>query len=1007
VTGAGGSEPRLVQNVTAVGGFAYGAVGADVHVFGNGLPLYLLANWHTPADADPEWLRELPSRMLNARRAVVPFTGREDELAQLRRWRDDGPRLAARWLHGPGGAGKTRLAAELAAESAAAGWRVIAAFHGPDADPIEPGSQDLSLADRAGVLVIVDYADRWLITNLTWLLKNALLHRAGVPTRVLLVARTADGWPAVRAILDTHQAGTSSRLLPSLAVAGDERTGMFTVARDSFAALYQAPSPGEIEAPGPLDDPEFGLTLAVHMAALVAVDARVRGDRPPADMAGLTMYLLDREQLHWRRLYGDHADRPDAGHTYRTAPEVMNQAVFTAAITGTVPRGVGTALLASLDLADPEQVVDDHAVCYPPAEPAGKSVLEPLYPDRLAEDFLALTMPGHRADYPAQPWASATTALLLARHGGRRTPAAWTARAVTFLASAASRWPHLGTGNLYPLLLGDPQLALDAGSAALSVIAGLPDITPAVLEAIEARLSDQRHVDLDPGIAALAVRLAEYRLTLSEDPAEQARIHGDLGGRLLNAGLDRQGLAAAQTALEIRRRLAESGSHEDQIFLALAVNNLGVMLLQAGRWRETIAPFREAVELARRLGGPDSGAPMPLFPMALVNLGAGLRSAGQWEEALAATGEAVAVHRRLASANPDAHLPTLGTMLNNQGVFLGETGRGEEALAAVREAVEIRRRLAGDDPSAHLSHLADSLGNLGAASWGVGRRPDALAATEEAVEIRRRLARANPDAQESALAMSLANRGVFLSGAGRFQEALAAAEEAVEIRRRLARISPDTQEPELAASLTVMGNQLSILGRQQEAEAAFQAALVLLRRLAEVNPDFHLRNLAMVLNNLGNTLARAGQHQDGLDALQEAVEIRRRLAQAHPAAHEPDLATALANLSSVLGAVERQQDSLDALQEAVAIFRRQVRSGASAYEPELARSLASLGDFLSGTGRLEEALDAFVEAAAAYQHLTEPAAGTYAKQLEDAQRRAVEIAHRLKANKEDRPASAR
>jgi tetratricopeptide (TPR) repeat protein len=997
VTGADGAEPRIVQNVTAVGGFAYGAVGADIHVFGNGLPLYLLANWHTPADADREWLRELPSRMLNARRAVVPFTGREDELAQLRRWRDDGPRLAARWLYGPGGAGKTRLAAEFAAESAAAGWRVVAAFHGPDADPIEPGSQDLSLAGRAGLLVVVDYADRWLLTNLTWLLKNALLHRGGVPTRVLLVARTADGWPAVRGILDTHQAGTSSRLLPALAAEDDERTGMFAIARDSFAALYQVPSEAEIEAPGPLDDPEFGLTLAVHMAALVAVDARVSGDRPPADLAGLTMYLLDREQLHWRRLYGDHADTPDAGHAYRTSPEVMNRAVFTAALTGSVPRGVATALLTSLDLADPEQVLDDHAVCYPPAEPAGKSVLEPLYPDRLAEDFLALTMPGHRADYPAQPWAASTTALLLTRHGDRPAAAAWTARAVTFLASAASRWPHLGTGHLYPLLLGDPQLALDAGSAALSVIAGLPDATPAVLEAIEGRLSDRRHVDLDPGIAALAVRLAEHRLALSDDPAEQARIHTDLGGRLLNAGLDRQGLAAAQTALEIRRRLAESGSHEDQILLALAANNLGVMLLQVGRWRETIAPFREAVELARRLGGPDSGAPMPLFPMALGNLGAGLRSVGQWEEALAVTGEAVAVHRRLASANPDAHLPALGTMLNNQGVFLGETGRREESLAAVREAVEIRRRLAGDDPSAHLSHLADSLGNLGSASWAAGQRQEALAATEEAVAIRRRLARANPDAEESALAMSLSNRGVFLSGAGRFQEALAAAEESVEIRRRLARISPDTQEPELAGSLTVMGNQLSILGRQQEAVAAHQAALVLLRRLAEANPSFHRRNLAMVLNNLGNALARAGQHQDGLDALKEAVEVRR-LTQANPEAPEPDLAIALANLSNLLGVLTRHQDGLDAVQEAVGIFRRHVRSGASPYEPELAHSLLSLGDFLSGTGRLEEALDVFAEAVAAYQSLAEATPEAYAKQLEDAQRRALEIRSRLEMN---------
>jgi hypothetical protein len=175
-----------VQNVTAVGGFAYGAVGADIHVFGNGLPLYLLANWHTPPAVDRDWLRELPSRMLDARRAVLPFTGREDELVRLRRRRNEGPRLAVRWPHGPGGAGKTRLIAELAAESVAAGWRVVSAFHGPDADAIEPGSQDLGLADRVGVLLVVEYADRWL-------LKNALLHRAGVPTLFLLLSRTAAG----------------------------------------------------------------------------------------------------------------------------------------------------------------------------------------------------------------------------------------------------------------------------------------------------------------------------------------------------------------------------------------------------------------------------------------------------------------------------------------------------------------------------------------------------------------------------------------------------------------------------------------------------------------------------------------------------------------------------------------------------------------------------------------------------------------------------------------------
>ena len=92
----------MIQHVTATAGFAYGVVGADLHVFGDGTPV------------------------LNARFAVVDFTGRDDELAPLQHWRRNGPRLAARWLHGPSGAGKTRLAAQFAAQS-----------------------------------MIVDYADRW------------------------------------------------------------------------------------------------------------------------------------------------------------------------------------------------------------------------------------------------------------------------------------------------------------------------------------------------------------------------------------------------------------------------------------------------------------------------------------------------------------------------------------------------------------------------------------------------------------------------------------------------------------------------------------------------------------------------------------------------------------------------------------------------------------------------------------------------------------------------------
>ena len=180
-------------------------------------------------------------------------------------------------------------------------------------------------------------------------------------------------------------------------------------------------------------------------------------------MAGLSAYLLDRERKHWTLLYENRIE----GLDFQTPPSVMNHVTFTAALTGATTHPRGTTILNSLNLElPPGRLLTDHATCYPPAEPG--TVLEPLYPDRLAEDFLALMMPGHPADYPAQSWAASTATMLLARHGDQRAPADWTPRAVTFLASAAHRWPHLGLDYLFPLLLDDPQLAVDAGSAALT-----------------------------------------------------------------------------------------------------------------------------------------------------------------------------------------------------------------------------------------------------------------------------------------------------------------------------------------------------------------------------------------------------------------------------------------------------------------------------------------------------------------------------------------------------------
>ncbi|QUH03605.1 tetratricopeptide repeat protein [Saccharopolyspora erythraea] len=922
MTTAGDGPSQVHQEVRVEGGFGYGVIGADLHVFADRGPVYVLEEYRRSQPPDPDWLAELPSRMLNARYAVVDFTGRQDELALLRQWRDTGPRLAARWLHAPGGQGKTRLAARFAEESLAAGWKVVTATHGPGSVLPPPGSQDLRLTGKRGLLLIIDYADRWPLSHLTWLLSNALLHQSAVPARVLMLARGADAWPAVRAALANHQAGTSSQHLAALPDDTGQRTEMFTAARDSFATRYALGSATDVRPPARLDGPDFGLTLALHIAALVAVDAHATGRRPPADMANLTIYLLDREHLHWARLHtsGEH-DTGDTDRGYLTPPAVMNRTVFTAALTGPLARSPATTVLGSLHVPlEPERVLTDHSLCYPPADPTGTSVLEPLYPDRLAEDFIALTLPGHTADYPTQSWAAPTTSTLLAANGDRSTPS-WTPRTVTFLAAAAERWPHVGPDHLYPLLHASPELAVAAGGAALTSLAGLPDIDPDLLESIASHFPEDRRVDLDAGIAAVTVRLAPHRLTHGSGWSTQVAIHHDVGLRLHYAGREPQALQAAEQAVAAARRLVEEAAGTR----ARTMERLKRAASDPAFARAAAASGLTAEEKLARLGAEEKAT----------QLGAG-------------------AERMLAGA------------LRSLGRRLSALGRKDEALAASEEAVTIMRRLVQDFPTVYDDEFGAALYSLGGDLASMGRPGDASAAAQEAVQTYRRLAAADPAAYEPDLAIFLVGCGTGLFDQGRLPEALALTEEGVAIMRRHAQADPATREPSFAELLSTLSLRLSNSKRPAEATATAQEAVAVYRRLAGINPAAHEPELAEALRCLGMCLLNAGR-SESLDASGEAVGIQRRLARDIPAAYEPRLAEALLVHSWCLYATGRHAEALAATREQVEVYRRLSQGNPGTYEHRFAVALLSFAGLCAGTkSEIDSGLSAINEVITTY-----------------------------------------
>ncbi|WP_329377597.1 tetratricopeptide repeat protein [Streptomyces sp. NBC_01716] len=959
-------EPAARQVVRAEGGFAYGVIGADIHVFGDGRPVYVLRNWQGPPVSDPEWLRELPSRMLSARHEVVPFTGRAHDLGELRGWRDAPRRLSARWLHGPGGQGKSRLAARLAAESAAAGWLVVTAVHGPGTVLPPPGSQDLRAENAAGVLLIVDYADHWPLPDLAWLLSNALLHHDALPARVLLLARDTTLWPAVRATLADVQAATSRQTLEPLADEGegegepgrDDRTGMFRAARDAFAARYGLAAPETVGPPVPLVGPEFGLTLTVHMAALAAVDAHRDGRHPPTDAAGLTTYLLDREHRHWARL----SDTP--GH--QTPPGVMNRAVFAAALTGAVERPTGTVAVTSLGLPLPaETVLADHAVCYPPTEtpavdPEPRTVLEPLTPDRLAEDFVALTLPGHLADYPAHDWAPTALNALLP-HTDRASPAPWLRRAMTVLASGAARWPHLGTLHLYPLLREAPWLAVAAGGAALGTLVNLDDIDIGLLEQINAYIPRRDDAELDPAAAVLAVRLAEHWLAATDDPAEQAVVHLNLGWSLGGAGRYDESLAAEERAVALYRDLARAEPARYEADLARALNNHAGSLSRERRYDEALCAIESAVELRRRRLRPGHDTDIADLALTLSNYSNELGRAGRWLEALTADAEALELYADLVESRPGEYGGDLAITLLNFGSSLSSALRLEAAVAATRRAVGMLRSLARSAPAAHEGGLARALTNKAQMLVNIGKpqedlirdhglppsedlfrtsgwREEALEAAAEAVEIGRRRAKANPAALDADLAGALQVLSTVQQAIGMPEEAGTTAREAGVFEER--------SDPRRR----LHGAPEHVEYGQGAHEIAEDAMIVLYRHLCVAEVKAHGPELTLLLR----LRARSGPTPD-LDTLAEALAVDLRLADADPVAHEPTYFEELKQFGWELWWAGRRSEAVETVEQAVDLARALATEDREVYGERLLWVADTLATMLKELGRRRDA----------------------------------------------------
>ncbi|WRZ54751.1 tetratricopeptide repeat protein [Streptomyces sp. NBC_01314] len=432
---------------------------------------------------------------------------------------------------------------------------------------------------------------------------------------------------------------------------------------------------------------------------------------------------------------------------------------------------------------------------------------------------------------------------------------------------------------------------------------------------------------------------------------------------LTEAGLYQQAIEYNETTSDLSKSI-HGPDHPDTLG---ARSNLAVSYSDAGRIQDALDLRERVLADCERVLGPDHPATLT----AVHNLANSYRDAGQVQDALDLTERVLAHRERILG--PD-HPDTLSTR-NNLANSYSAAGRVQDALDLRERVLADCERVLGPDHPATLdarNNLANSYSDAGQVQDALDLRKRVLADYERilgpdhpaTLTARNNLANSYSDAGQVQDALDLRKRVLAdckqilgpdhfstltarnnlansYSDAGQVQDAL-------DLRKRVLADCKQILGPDHPATLTAR-NSLAVsysdAGQVQDALDLRKRVLADYERI--LGPD-HPATLT-ARNNLANSYSDAGQVQDALDLTERVLaDYERILGPDHPAT----LSTRnnLANFYSDAGQV---QDALDLTERVLADYERILGPD----HPATLTARHNLAASYSDAGQVQDALD--------------------------------------------------
>ncbi|MDA1234469.1 MAG: tetratricopeptide repeat protein [Acidobacteria bacterium] len=563
------------------------------------------------------------SDFLNWRtRLSETLVGRENEIEELLRWARTGGGVEVRFLSGLGGAGKTRLAFEVADVLRKDGWQ---AGQAEDA-----AAQLLPKAKLRKLLLIVDYPEDAPERTKKILQALAELPEDAGPVRALFVSRySKDRWEREIGTIDSELVAVrlEREALTLLKLNDDQAVQLFGNAAARCAAALGKAKPDVAESAvrdwlrDGKDRELFLLPLFVSAAAVHCV----LNDATVVDLtAAQVMGALVRRETRRMRKFGKERGIPQEN------PLVERLVALATIRSGLDARGLrslakdspgGLAFPKDQDVIDWVERLDWwHG-----------DVLQPLRPDALGAALAFEVLKQRPSDAPEWLWSvlgnvpdaerpNWLAAVERIDYDIRRIYGETEDRFCGWLAAMIAG--KLQRAQTLEYVTQDRR-AMGTLDLSLAIEAALLFQEPSVGE-------DGVSVPSDVSDSERAGRLTNYSVHLSD------------------RGKGAEALAAVEEAVEIRWRLAKLVPERHETALASSLTNYSNRLGAQGRGAEALAAIKEAVEIRRRLAKQTPERYEPELALSLTNYSVHLRGQGKGDEALAAIEQAVEIRRRLA-----------------------------------------------------------------------------------------------------------------------------------------------------------------------------------------------------------------------------------------------------------------------------------------------------------------------------------------------------------------------